>query len=323
MSAWKPTVCGRPTCSSSSTLRFTLCMPPQQISPSAARRSPKDSATSAASRNVSAIFLVLPAGSLAHSAGLGGRVDADDAVLADADVLQLLADRAGLAHLGDEGLALLLAAHRRPATGRRPHRRNQRADDEVAPADAVGQLLQVVIRRIDADVRIEEEEIDAVELDAVHFRLRGVVQHRLEIDGRLGAGSALADETGPHRVMDSRVFVHRLAGVWLFSERLSLLLLLRAGPHPRSSLGPHPHAKTGLRPVAAEGPGRSAAGRRHDLRAGGAVSAWGWGPKRTKNADTALRTTRSVWLLLLRQQPLRIRIPRAEVLEDRPADPTR
>ena len=51
-------------------MRFTLCMPPQQISPSAARRSPKDSATSAASRNVSAIFFVLPAGSLAHSAGL-------------------------------------------------------------------------------------------------------------------------------------------------------------------------------------------------------------------------------------------------------------
>ena len=33
----------------------------------------------------------------------------------------------------------------------------------------VGELLQVVVGRVDADVRIEEEEIDAVELDAVHL----------------------------------------------------------------------------------------------------------------------------------------------------------
>ena len=280
MSAWKPTVCGRPTCSSSSTLRFTLCMPPQQISPSAARRSPKDSATSAASRKVSAIFLVLPAGSLAHSAGLGGRVDADDAVLADADVLQLLADRAGLAHLRDEGLALLFAAHRRPAAGRRPHRRDQRADDEVAPADAVGQLLQVVVRRIDADVRIEEEEIDAVELDAVHLRLRGVVEHRLEIDRRLGAGSALADETGPHRVMDSGVFVHGVDCVWVWLLVNSCLLLFVArGPTPALAWGPTPSED---RPPAGAAEPRVRSTRHRagaDLRAGvGLTRARGWGP---------------------------------------------
>jgi len=51
-------------------LRFTLCIPPQQISPSAASFSPIDSAMSAALRNVSAIFFVLPAGSFAQSAGL-------------------------------------------------------------------------------------------------------------------------------------------------------------------------------------------------------------------------------------------------------------
>ena len=51
-------------------MRCQLCMPPQQISPSAASRSPMLSAMSAASRNVSAIFFVLPAGSFAHSAGL-------------------------------------------------------------------------------------------------------------------------------------------------------------------------------------------------------------------------------------------------------------
>src|SRR3954466_2365248 len=70
MSAWKPRVFGRFTISISSTLRLTLCIPPQQISPSAASRSPYCSATSHDWRNVSAIFLVLPAGSFAHSDGL-------------------------------------------------------------------------------------------------------------------------------------------------------------------------------------------------------------------------------------------------------------
>ena len=51
-------------------MRFQLCMPPQQISPSAARRSPWSSAIAHASLNVSAMRFVLPAGSFAQSAGL-------------------------------------------------------------------------------------------------------------------------------------------------------------------------------------------------------------------------------------------------------------
>jgi len=47
-----------------------LCMPPQQISPSAARRSPCALATLHASLKVSAISLVLPEGSFNHSDGL-------------------------------------------------------------------------------------------------------------------------------------------------------------------------------------------------------------------------------------------------------------
>jgi len=45
------------------------CMPPQQISPSAASRSPYDSAISAVSRNVRAIRFWLWTGSFNHSAG--------------------------------------------------------------------------------------------------------------------------------------------------------------------------------------------------------------------------------------------------------------
>ncbi len=70
MSAWNPSVVGRLTRSSNSTLRRQLCMPAQQISPSAARRSPKSSAMVHASRKVCAIFLVFPSGSVAQSLGL-------------------------------------------------------------------------------------------------------------------------------------------------------------------------------------------------------------------------------------------------------------
>ena len=102
MSAWNPSVFGRSTISSSSTLRLQLCMPPQQISPSAASRSPKSSAMSHAWRNVSAIFFVLPAGILRPLGRARRRVDADDAVLPDAEIAQLLGDRAGLLHLRHE-----------------------------------------------------------------------------------------------------------------------------------------------------------------------------------------------------------------------------
>jgi hypothetical protein len=45
------------------------CIPPQQISPSAANLSPYSSAMSQAALNVSAIFDWLPSGSLTQSAG--------------------------------------------------------------------------------------------------------------------------------------------------------------------------------------------------------------------------------------------------------------
>ena len=47
------------------------------------------------------------------------------------------------------------------------------ADDEVPGPHLVGELLQVVIAGVDIDVRREEEQIDAVELDAIDVGLRG------------------------------------------------------------------------------------------------------------------------------------------------------
>src|SRR5690606_9506392 len=49
---------------------FQLCIPPQQISPSAAKRSPYSAAASHALRKVSAINLVFSVGFFAHSSTL-------------------------------------------------------------------------------------------------------------------------------------------------------------------------------------------------------------------------------------------------------------
>ena len=114
--------------------------------------------------------------------------------------------RAGLPHLRQEVLPFLFVPHGRAAAGRRPHRRDERADDEMLRADLVGEPFQIVVGRVDADVRVEEKQIDAVELDAVHFGRRRHVEHRVEVDRRLGI-RALADQPGPHGVMDSGVFV--------------------------------------------------------------------------------------------------------------------
>ena len=62
--------------------------------------------------------------------------------------------------------------------------------------------LQLVFGRIDAGVRIEQEQIDTVELDAVDRRLCGEIEHGVEIDERFGARAALADKAGPHGVME-------------------------------------------------------------------------------------------------------------------------
>ena len=78
--------------------------------------------------------------------------------------------------------------------------RDDRADHQVPRADLVGQPLQVVIGRIDVDVRIEEEQIDAVEFHAVDLRGGRQVEHGVEIDGRLGIGT-LADQAGPRGVV--------------------------------------------------------------------------------------------------------------------------
>ena len=105
MSAWKPSVCGRSTISSSWIIRFQLCMPPQQISPSAASRSPWSSAILQASRKVSAIRFWLPSGS-SHQASTPQAESIRTAPCGPhAQLAQPLGDAAALADLAEELLA--------------------------------------------------------------------------------------------------------------------------------------------------------------------------------------------------------------------------
>ncbi len=76
---------------------------------------------------------------------------------------QPLGDAAALANLLDEFLAICLRAHGRPAAGRRPDRRDDRTDGQILRAELVGDLLESVVVDIDVDVRIEEEQVHAVE----------------------------------------------------------------------------------------------------------------------------------------------------------------
>ena len=61
--------------------------------------------------------------------------------------------------------------------------------------------LDVVVRGIGIGVRVEEEEIHAVELAAVHLGGGGEFEHVFERDRRMVGAGFLADETGPHGVV--------------------------------------------------------------------------------------------------------------------------
>jgi hypothetical protein len=55
-------------------------------------------------------------------------------------------------------------------------------------------------------VRVGQKEIDAIEARAVHLGGRGEIEHRLQVDRRLGI-APLADQPGPHRVVQLRTHV--------------------------------------------------------------------------------------------------------------------
>jgi hypothetical protein len=83
--------------------------------------------------------------------------------VADAELAQLLADAAGFADHLDEPLAFGIVTHGRAAAHRRPYGRNHRADLEILSRNFVSEPFDVVARRLDARVRIGEEEVNPIE----------------------------------------------------------------------------------------------------------------------------------------------------------------
>jgi hypothetical protein len=102
-------------------------------------------------------------------ADAAGRVDADDAVRPDAQLTQRPGDPAPLADLLQELLAPLTLVQGRAAASRRPDRGDDRSDHQPARPGLIGQRPELVIGRVDVDVGGVEEQVEAVELDAVHL----------------------------------------------------------------------------------------------------------------------------------------------------------
>ena len=132
--------------------------------------------------------------------------------MADAEVAQLLADRAGLAHLRQERSS---APRRCPSPSRRrsaatPARRAIRRRGS-SPRILSASRFRSSSRRIDADVRIEQEQVDAVELDAVRRAPRRSGRASCRDRSAARRRAAFADQARPHRVVESWVFmcVHR------------------------------------------------------------------------------------------------------------------
>ena len=80
--------------------------------------------------------------------------------------------------------------------------------------------FDAIVVDIDADVRVEQKQIDAIELDAIDFRFGGEVEHGIEVDARFRAGAAFADEAGPHGIVEfgkitvSMLRAHKSLGIY-------------------------------------------------------------------------------------------------------------
>lgn len=128
-------------------------------------------------------------------------INADNAVGADAVGAEFLRDGTGFADLGKIAPPVILGTHRGAATGGRPNGSADGADEEPAPVHFVGEAENGVIVGINVKVRRTQVHVDAVEADAIDLGARGEVEHGVEVQNRLGARGAFADDAGPHGVV--------------------------------------------------------------------------------------------------------------------------
>ena len=163
-------------------------------------------------RNVSAIRLLLAVRiALGPIGNAAGRIDPHDAVGANAQLAQPAGDAAAFADLRQKRLPLVVGPHRRAAAGRRPNRRHDRADRPGCAAWPCRPAVSVRRpRQSMSTCGANREQIDAVELDAVDFGRGRQVEHRVQIDRRLGVGP-FADDARPGRIVELGEIV-RMAG---------------------------------------------------------------------------------------------------------------
>ena len=102
----------------------------------------------------------------------------------------------------EEILAFFVAAHGRSAPSRRPHGRDHRANHQILALDFLSDRLQFIFLHVDADVRVEKEDVDPIELDAVDLGFRSQVEHGVQVNAWFGARAALANQAGPHGVVE-------------------------------------------------------------------------------------------------------------------------
>ena len=139
--------------------------------------------------------------------GAARGINAHHAVAPNAELSQLRGDATAFADLFHELFSLLFAAHGRTASGGRPDRRDHRTDHEPSGGHPGGQFFQIVIARINVDMRIEKKNVHAVKFDAVHFGSGSQIEHRVEVDERFGPGAAFANQPRPHGVVKPGIIV--------------------------------------------------------------------------------------------------------------------
>lgn len=76
-------------------------------------------------------------------------------------------------------------------------------------SDLFREGLQPVVRDVNINVRLEEEDINAVELHSVDLGLGCQVEHCVEVNAWLGSGAAFAHKAGPHGIVQLRKIIWR------------------------------------------------------------------------------------------------------------------
>src|SRR5689334_4149577 len=85
------------------------------------------------------------------------RIDSDDAVGPDSYLPQFFGNSGRLPDLFDKAMLFLWVAHRGSSPGGRPNRRHYRTNGQVFRSKLVGELLQLVVRRIDTNMGVRQE----------------------------------------------------------------------------------------------------------------------------------------------------------------------